>query len=60
LCKIEEVVDARDRGKQKDFGVYKKIQKEGGSNTTAGCKGAYAGARQYMDIVWYTVAHGRE
>jgi hypothetical protein len=24
------------------------------------CTGAYAGARQYKDIVWYTVAHGRE
>ena len=24
------------------------------------CKGAYAGARQYKDIVWYTVAHERE
>ena len=24
------------------------------------CKGEYAGARQYKDIVWYTVAHGRE
>jgi len=23
-------------------------------------KGAYAGARQYGDMVWYTVAHGRE
>jgi hypothetical protein len=24
------------------------------------CKDAYAGARQYRDMVWYTVAHRRE
>jgi len=24
------------------------------------CKGTYAGARQYRDMIWYTVAHGRE
>jgi hypothetical protein len=23
-------------------------------------KGAYAGARQYRDMIWYTVAHERE
>jgi hypothetical protein len=29
-------------------------------NFVMSCKGAYAGARQYRNMVWYTVAHGRE
>jgi hypothetical protein len=24
------------------------------------CQGAYAGARRYKDMIWYTVANGRE
>jgi len=36
---IQEVVDGGDRRKQKDFGIYKEIQKERGGKAAAGEEG---------------------